>query len=436
MTSHLRCISDSVISPQFIKKSFLLRHSLYRLNDAKNSEAGYNTMLRQDFLEGMSRAACTVSIVTTDGPGGKAGVTVSAMTSVSADATSPALLVCIHHMSAVAKAIQENGVFCVNVLRDEQAPISDVFAGRVKLPSGDKFECADWRCLKTGAPSLSRPLVAFDCTLQMHFRYGSHFVFIGEVAHIVVEEPGAPLVYANRAYGMPIANEHVRAKSIVSLGADASESELEIGAYSTLGASFLPAVLAGFKFTHTAVRISLLEADQDRLKAALDKGEIETAFTYDLELEDRFDRILLGEIPPYVLLPDAHPLCARSEVSLRQLASEPMVLLDAPPSRDYFQSLFAEVGCTPNIAHRSRSFEMVRSMVGHGFGYALLATKPSNNITYDGLPLTTRPLKEKVQPSRFVLCHKNGRELSPNAVSFTNYCRAFFGEGRMPAAAD
>ena len=36
-------------------------------------------MLRDSFLEGMSRAATTVNVVTTDGPGGRAGVTVSAI---------------------------------------------------------------------------------------------------------------------------------------------------------------------------------------------------------------------------------------------------------------------------------------------------------------------------------------------------------------------
>src|SRR3979490_2549211 len=86
--------------------------------------------LRQQFLHGMSHAACTVNVVTTDGVAGRHGVTVSAMVSVSADTPQPTLLVCIHGRSAVAAAVLENGVFCVNVLRDDQAHISDNFAGR------------------------------------------------------------------------------------------------------------------------------------------------------------------------------------------------------------------------------------------------------------------------------------------------------------------
>jgi len=61
--------------------------------------------LRARFLGGMAQAAATVNIVTTDGPRGRAGVTVSAMSSVSADMEKPVLLVCVHHLSPAAPAI-------------------------------------------------------------------------------------------------------------------------------------------------------------------------------------------------------------------------------------------------------------------------------------------------------------------------------------------
>ena len=154
-------------------------------------------MLRDRYLEAMSEAAATVSVVTTDGPAGRAGVTVSAMCSVSADP--PTILVCVHHLSPACQAIRENGVFCVNVLGDEQSAISDTFAGRQRTASGDKFDCAEWRALATGAPALDDPLVALDCRLVEHLRQGSHYVFIGEVADLALGD-GAPLVYAKRAY--------------------------------------------------------------------------------------------------------------------------------------------------------------------------------------------------------------------------------------------
>lgn len=61
-----------------------------------------------------------------------------------------------------------------------------------------------------------------------------------------------------------------------------------------------------------------------------------------------------------------------------------MILLDVQPSRTYFVNLFEELGLTPNIAFSSPSIEMVRGMVGQGFGFSLLVTRPHSECTYDG----------------------------------------------------
>jgi len=160
-------------------------------------------ILRRTFLEAMSHTAATVNIVTTDGPAGRAGVTVSAMASVSADTPAPSLLVCLHHMGSAAPAILANGVFCVNVLRADQAHISDVFAGRVRMQDDDKFSCAEWATQMTGAPRVVDPLVAFDCRLTHSELMGTHHVMFGAVADIFIARHGLPLIYANRAYGTP-----------------------------------------------------------------------------------------------------------------------------------------------------------------------------------------------------------------------------------------
>ena len=67
--------------------------------------------LRAAFVEGMSRAATFVAVATTDGEGGRAGVTVSSLTSVSADGEQPSLLVCINRQSPAATAIMQNRAF-------------------------------------------------------------------------------------------------------------------------------------------------------------------------------------------------------------------------------------------------------------------------------------------------------------------------------------
>ena len=105
-----------------------------------------------------------------------------------------------------------------------------------------------------------------------------------------------------------------------------------------------------------------------------------------------------------------------------------MVLLDIPPSRDYFTSLFEGLGWAPDVRYHSPSFELVRGLVGHGLGYALLATKPANDMTYDGKALATRPLSDDVAESAIVLAWRKARSLSPIAEAFRRHCRTTFSQ--------
>ncbi|MGI9415342.1 MAG: LysR substrate-binding domain-containing protein, partial [Hyphomicrobiales bacterium] len=80
----------------------------------------------------------------------------------------------------------------------------------------------------------------------------------------------------------------------------------------------------------------------------------------------------------------------------------------------------------PNVGFTSTSFEMVRGLVGHGLGYALLATKPASAMTYDGRSVVTRPLVTDVEASRIVLARKASAPPSDSAERFAWLCRDFF----------
>jgi flavin reductase (DIM6/NTAB) family NADH-FMN oxidoreductase RutF/DNA-binding transcriptional LysR family regulator len=380
--------------------------------------------LRRLFLSGMSHAACTVNVVTTDGVAGRHGITVSAMVSVSADTPQPTLLVCLHHLSSVADALLENGVFCVNVLREDQAHISESFAGRTGARGDAKFDCARWTRQVTGAPRVLDAMVAFDCRVTASERVGSHFVVFGSVQDIFMTGGGAPLIYANRAYGVP---QRFHPRDAANPHPQSIAGALALGCFQTFAPYVIPALLARITKLHPALALTLLEADQPRLVASLRRGEIEVALLYDFGLGEGIDAERLADLVPYVLLPEGHPLGANPAVSLESLAAEPLVLLDVEPSRDYFLSLFRDIGLEPCVGHCTGSLETLRGLVGHGLGYGLLATKPANNMSYDGRALVTRPLTTPVKNSRLVLASVAGRSLSPIAQEFAGHCRAFFG---------
>jgi flavin reductase (DIM6/NTAB) family NADH-FMN oxidoreductase RutF len=386
--------------------------------------------LRKRFVGGMSQAASTVNVVTTDGPAGRFGLTVSAMTSVSADA-GPTLLVCINHLSSAASALLENGVFCVNVLRDDQAYISDAFAGR--YGAADKFACAQWTTQRTGAPRVVDPLVAFDCRIISSERIGTHYVVYGAVQDVFSAEAGAPLIYANRAYGraqrLVLASEAVDAAAVAAdahVPPDPAFMTLAVGCFQTFAPYVMPALVAQLAHLHPEVAIELLEGDQPYVLDSLREGAIDVALLYDFDLGEDIAVEPMADLSPYVLLPAGHPLAAHEEVDLGALVELPFILLDVVPSRDYFLSLFHARDLEPLVGYRTRSFEMVRGLVGHGLGYSLLATNPATNRSYEGSGLVTRPLGGGATHSRLVIARVDGRPLQPTATTFVAQCREFF----------
>lgn len=161
------------------------------MSDSKDS------VERAAFIKAMRCAASGVTVVTTDGKLGRAGLTISAMCSLSADP--PAVLVCINRCSHVLGVIHGNGRFCVNLLGQEQRDVAEVFAGRVEALRHDRFACSDWETGPTGSPMLMRALAALDCELSSHSTHGSHDILIGRVKAIRVQQQ-EPLIYLDRAY--------------------------------------------------------------------------------------------------------------------------------------------------------------------------------------------------------------------------------------------
>ena len=155
---------------------------------------------RDSFMAAMAAAATGVSVVTTDGPAGRYGITISAMASVSADP--PMLLVCINRRSPACTALLANRVFRVNVLAADQAEIADVFAGRPRQGPAFDFAPGRWSAGAHGTLGLTGASARFECRVSEAIEAGSHVVVIGRVLDATRAE-APPLVYARRGYACP-----------------------------------------------------------------------------------------------------------------------------------------------------------------------------------------------------------------------------------------
>ena len=155
---------------------------------------------RPNFLEVMSRVASTVSVIATNGPAGQAGITVSSLTSVSADRANPVVLVCINRQSHAASVILDNGHFSVNILHQDQVEISDLFSGRSLRSNQDRFDGKNWCNGPSALPILEEALATLECTICESQLVGEHYVIFGEVQTITKGNRHSPLIYVDRNY--------------------------------------------------------------------------------------------------------------------------------------------------------------------------------------------------------------------------------------------
>ncbi|WP_028694736.1 LysR substrate-binding domain-containing protein [Pseudomonas cremoricolorata] len=200
--------------------------------------------------------------------------------------------------------------------------------------------------------------------------------------------------------------------------------QIDIGCFETVAPLYLPQLIAGFSALYPGVNIRLRDGDQQELVQGLTAGSFDVAFLYDHELDNTIEtEPLMPAQKPYVLLPAGHRFASQARVSLRELVHEPMILLDVLPSRAYFVSLFHELGLTPNIVFGSPSIEMVRGMVGQGFGFSLLVTRPFSTHSYDGQKLATVELAEAVTPSGLVSARLRKSQLTKPVQVFVDFCR-------------
>jgi flavin reductase (NADH) len=153
---------------------------------------------RREFRTAMAHLSAAVNVVTTNGPGGKAGITVSAVCSVT-DAP-PTVLVCVNQSSYTHDIFRRNGRVCVNVLGAEHEELAMHFAGATKIPMEERFGWAVWDHDSEDVPILKDALVALVGRITGHTLRGSHSVMFVEVTRTIVRDSTDGLVYFKRQF--------------------------------------------------------------------------------------------------------------------------------------------------------------------------------------------------------------------------------------------
>ncbi|WKZ37728.1 MAG: flavin reductase family protein [Anaerolineales bacterium] len=138
-----------------------------------------------------------VTVVTAVHEAQKHGMTVNSFTSIALD---PAMItISLRSGSRTHELVSKSGTFGLTILSEEQADISDVFAGRLSDVE-NRFSGLQTKTLVTGSPLIVGGLAWLDCRVVETFLAGRNTLFIAEVLAAHGTGEGQPLVYHNRKY--------------------------------------------------------------------------------------------------------------------------------------------------------------------------------------------------------------------------------------------
>lgn len=136
-----------------------------------------------------------VAVVTSMSDGKPVGFAVGSFASLSLEP--PQILFCAGRQSSSWPKIEASGVFCANILADDQEDVCRVFAGK----SDDKFAEIGWKRSGNGSPLLAGVLAYIDCSIANVIESGDHYIVIGDVTDLDVQHEGGPLVFFRGGYG-------------------------------------------------------------------------------------------------------------------------------------------------------------------------------------------------------------------------------------------
>jgi len=190
--------------------------------------------------------------------------------------------------------------------------------------------------------------------------------------------------------------------------------EVHLGCYFITAPFLLPNILSNFRSDHSEAQITLHETDLVRVITDLKSGVTDVAVTYDMYLDNAVTLERLYRVKPHVLLSAKDPLARKKAVSLRDLETKPMLLLDLAVTQDYFLNFFHMHKLQPDVRYRLKSFEMIRSLVGANLGFSFGFLPLLVDETYQGDSVVRKPLVEQVpEPS---VCVAYLRQMQPTRL--------------------
>ncbi|MFN2470380.1 MAG: LysR family transcriptional regulator [Gaiellaceae bacterium] len=260
------------------------------------------------------------------------------------------------------------------------------------------------------------------------------------VGERLLERPGGPrpvsLTEAGRVllrHAEAIVARLDAARADLEALASGQAGPLRVGTYQSVGARLLPQLLRGFGERWPDVDIRLTEsADDDRLLAGVERGELDLAFAV-LPLPDGpFDFVELMRDPYVLVVPAGSELALAGRVpTLREIAAQPLIGFRQCRTVVQVDNTFRSRGLDPNVVFRSDDNGTVQGMAAAGMGSALV---PRLTVDPNDPRIAVLDVDPKLPPRVLALAWHRDRYRTPASRAFVDEALALCA-GFAPAVA-
>ncbi len=156
---------------------------------------------------------------------------------------------------------------------------------------------------------------------------------------------------------------------------DPEAGTVRLGMFPTLGPYLLPHVVPRIRTRFPKLELLLVEEKSDVLLARLKDGRLDAGLLALPVHDDQLHTEFLFEEPFLLAVPEAHPLAKQGALSLKDLSSEKLLLLeDGHCLRDQALDVCELAGTGERSEFRATSLETLRQMVAANVGVTLLPT--------------------------------------------------------------
>jgi DNA-binding transcriptional LysR family regulator len=217
---------------------------------------------------------------------------------------------------------------------------------------------------------------------------------------------------------------------VEAVAADAEQAargeivRVRVGVTQTAAAEVMPAALRAFRDDHPGVEVVLSAADDpDVSRAALRRGELDLAFTYDSETDEYVEAIAVLQ-DPWVIL-------TRRDSAIASLERPGFGVLDRLdlvawsrrwPAQAELEDTWARRGIAPKIVYRTDDNLALQRLVAAGLGHACIGRVAASRALDPAL--TWLEPHEPASPRTLALCYPRHRPVTATARSLISAIRA------------